>query len=395
MHVDTVISAVVGNRAAYDSVSPHVSPDDLSPQGKLVWPIIEQAYARDPKAPRLDRGIIAAQIARAIPEAHRKLITEWFAGLEDLASPVNAAHALLEAKRYQAQQAHLGAISGGDINLARDTWETYSRLLDATELGDADDDVELFDNDTAFATEDRTKGVPFAPKALQDRVGRLIPGDAVIVLGRPEMGKTAFVGNIAAYAGNKGYRVLYLGNEEPVGRTAKRIISRLTDTPTGDCEKDPAGSLKLAHERGYGNIKLKHLDGGGSPKAIEKVIRKVRPALVIVDQVRNVSAGGENLTQSMEAVAKALRVFGARYQCATIGVVQAGDSADGKDNIGMGDIDSSNTGVPGACDVLIGIGANHEMVNTPHRVISLPKNKIGHNHDSFMVTVDFERNKFT
>ena len=43
----------------------------------------------------------------------------------------------------------------------------------------------------------------------------------------------------------------------------------------------------------------------------------------------------------------------------------------------MGDVDFSNTGIPAACDVLLGIGANEEAQRQMERGISFPKNKIG------------------
>jgi hypothetical protein len=42
----------------------------------------------------------------------------------------------------------------------------------------------------------------------------------------------------------------------------------------------------------------------------------------------------------------------------------------------MGDIDYSNTGIPGACDLILGFGCKEVDYETGYRVISLPKNKI-------------------
>ena len=54
----------------------------------------------------------------------------------------------------------------------------------------------------------------------------------------------------------------------------------------------------------------------------------------------------------------------------------------------MGDVDSSNTGIPGACDVMIGIGASGEDEASGRRVLSLPKNKRSGRHDFFPVGVN-------
>lgn len=47
----------------------------------------------------------------------------------------------------------------------------------------------------------------------------------------------------------------------------------------------------------------------------------------------------------LEESAKALRDIGGRYGAVSIGVTQAGDSADGKALLQQGDIDGSNTGM--------------------------------------------------
>ena len=51
----------------------------------------------------------------------------------------------------------------------------------------------------------------------------------------------------------------------------------------------------------------------------------------------------------------------------------------------MGDVDSSNTGIPGACDVLLGVGATDQQKAQGSRVLSLSKNKSGGVHDNFPV----------
>lgn len=95
----------------------------------------------------------------------------------------------------------------------------------------------------------------------------------------------------------------------------------------------------------------------------------------------------------MEEVQKSIRAMASRYGFAAVSVTQAGDSAEGKAMLTMGDVDSSNTGVPGACDVMIGIGATDSMKETPRRMLSFPKNKIGHTHEGIVVSFDKARNR--
>jgi hypothetical protein len=80
-----------------------------------------------------------------------------------------------------------------------------------------------------------------------------------------------------------------------------------------------------------------------------------------------------------------MRNIAKKYDAVAITVTQAGDSAEGKAVLDMGDVDSSNTGIPGACDVLLGIGATEQHKEQGLRILSLSKNKLGGVHDSFPV----------
>ena len=87
--------------------------------------------------------------------------------------------------------------------------------------------------------------------------------------------------------------------------------------------------------------------------------------------------------------------MGKRYNCVIVSITQAGDSADQKQVLGMGDIDWSNTGIQAAADLLIGIGTTDELERQGKRWITLCKNKVGGRHASFPVKVDFETGRWS
>jgi hypothetical protein len=91
--------------------------------------------------------------------------------------------------------------------------------------------------------------------------------------------------------------------------------------------------------------------------------------------------------------ANAVRQIGSRQNALAISVTQAGESAAGKPVLDMEDVDFSNTGIQGAVDVMIGIGASKDDENAGRRVISLPKNKRTGRHDFFPVEVDIQLNR--
>lgn len=71
----------------------------------------------------------------------------------------------------------------------------------------------------------------------------------------------------------------------------------------------------------------------------------------------------------------------------------AGDEARPKVWLRDSDVDSSRTGLPAQADLLLGIGADDDMLNTGARAVSLCKNKLSGNHEGFMVQFDYLRSK--
>ena len=59
----------------------------------------------------------------------------------------------------------------------------------------------------------------------------------------------------------------------------------------------------------------------------------------------------------------------------------------------MGDVDSSNTGIPGAADLMIGVGVTDALEKAGQRLLSLPKNKLGVVRAAIPVSLDPYRSK--
>ena len=80
------------------------------------------------------------------------------------------------------------------------------------------------------------------------------------------------------------------------------------------------------------------------------------------------------------ALASAHEPVGSGTHGDTCQMGQGGDSAEGKAVLEIGDVYMSNTEVPGACDVLLGVGANKEMLTRNERTVSFCKNKVTGDH---------------
>ncbi len=391
MHDAALLSGAIGSRVAFERVRPHVEPDDLTPQAALWWPLVVAWYARDPQATGVDQQLLREVGERELPPNHRATLLGWYDALPACPSPENAVQALLDIKRFNTKHEHIAALSAGDDGRAAETWERYASLVAASTL--QTEREAFYDPRNAFAFTRGDNLIRLTPAILNERLGGgLGAGDTVVIYARPDMGKTALVVHIAVTAAAAGHPVLYVGNEEPIDRTVQRAVASITGQPTTVCAEHPQDALAGAMRRGLGNITFRDLDPG-TPAQVESAVRQVHPRLVIVDQMRNIMSKGDSATVRMEDVQKAFRAMAKRHRFACISVTQAGDSASGKTFLQMGDVDNSNTGVQGACDVMIGVGATDQMVDTPRRGLAFPKNKLGHVHEGVIVSFDKARSR--
>lgn len=145
----------------------------------------------------------------------------------------------------------------------------------------------------------------------------------------------------------------------------------------------------------YGSLAVVEL-ASGRISEVDGLARRWQPDVIILDQLRNLKAGGAggNRALELDEVARAARDLGKRHNAVVVSITQAGDSADEKQVLGMGDIDWSNTGIQAAADLLIGIGVTAELDRQGKRWVTLVKNKVGGKHASFPVWVDFETGRW-
>lgn len=268
--------------------------------------------------------------------------------------------------------------------------EEYTELLKYESLDDLmEKGVEVYDtddlDDLINHTSDNSRKLTVYPLALNERLdGGLEGSDHVTLMARPEMGKTGLILTMACGFARQGKVGIVFNNEERIERLRMRGLCSATGMTAKEIRADPETAKALAKEAGFHNVIFIALSPG-TPGQIEAFVKKYQAKWFVVDQLRNLAVKSDTKTNQLEEAAKACRNIGKKYDAVVITVTQAGDSAEGKAVLTMGDVDSSNTGIPGACDVLLGIGATDEQHRTGIRVLSLSKNKIGGVHDDFPV----------
>lgn len=393
-----LLGALIQSRQAYDTIIDRLVEEDFTEQFWLILRHLSDFYKTDSEAQRADPEILVEAIQRGVPNPkHHAVFSRIVAeAAASEVSPANVTRMYIEQKREVVGSKLASALASSRSADVPGLLEEYQEWLSKDALTEEAGETFINVADLASLVRDnfdKDSLIKVAPKALNDRLdGGVLRGHHIVVFARPEMGKTLLVCNMAFGFLQQGLRVLYVGNEEPIQDTYLRMVCRLTGMTKHAVIADPATAEQASRAMGADNLFMISMSPG-TLRQIESMVQKVQADVLIVDQLRNVQVRNDNFTQALEAAAKGIRQIGKRNNCVTVSVTQAGDSAHGRAVLEMGDIDSSNTGVPAQADVLVGLGANAQDLDMGRRVISLPKNKRGGNHDNFPVQVDLATSK--
>lgn len=386
-----VLSSIIRSREAFERIKDHVETRDFTEQGRIIYEQIRVYYGNDEASDCVDPELLERAVLRTLSNPkHKEVFASIIASLaQQETSAINAVKDFIATKK-EAVGNNLAQelASCSDYNRVSPLIESYTALAEADTLEEEDEVSQGVD--LSSLVEDnytRDKLIRVYPRALNEALdGGCLRGHHLLVFARPEMGKTMAVINMIYGFCAQGLVTLYCGNEDPIADINLRVASRLSGMSKYDIFSDPDKAEQLAKERGYDNVILYPMTPG-TPVKIEAAVKKYTPDVLVIEQLRNLQMKEDNFTQQLEKAAKAVRAIGQRNNCLVISVVQAGDSATNRAVLTMGDVDSSNTGIPGAVDVMIGIGATLQDEQQNRRILSLPKNKRSGKHDIVPVTV--------
>lgn len=395
-----LIAAGLRSRRAWEMFAPHVDPKELTAQAQFWYGIMREWYARDPQAPALDKSLLIEQgRLRITNPKHVEALMGFMNDLPEAPSPENVANVALELKRHNVGMELAAAIANSDHKRAASLHKKYGELMAATELRAKrkyEDAVGWADLDAVVGDDKR---IPLAPKELNKRAGGgALPGHSILIFGRPEMGKSTIAINMARGFLFTGQRTGYLGNEDNINILKKRMRCRLSGMTQAEVNANPAKANRLAEKRereNGGELFMRHIHGG-SMDDIERFCDEHEPTVLILDQIRNVKGEETDMVRRLEVVSQAWRDLLARRGIVGVSLTQAGGSAEGQIWLGMDDIDNSKTGLPGAMDLIVGVGANEEMLRRNQRALTPSKNKLSdapNNHEGFIIEVDTQRSK--
>jgi KaiC/GvpD/RAD55 family RecA-like ATPase len=384
-----ILNAAFNSREAYEELELYLSKEDFNGPAQMMWEYIQSYYEEDVQAGTCDADIIKNKIERDVPK-NSELFLGVLRSFEDGISIPNIIKEVLAFKKHQVGVQLSSALLSGNERQVEGLLDKYLQLQEG-EIHVENEQGEIF---TSKKVEDLVSSVqgdnliPLFPKSLNQAVDGGVPrGTNIAIYARPEVGKSLISINMACGFCRRGYRVLYVGNEDPASAMLLRFITRMSGMNKYEVVANPESAQQQAEEKGYDNLVFASL-APGTIQEIEALIRVYEPDVLIVDQVRNLNVKADGLVVQLEKSSREVRTLGKRYNLVTVQVTQAGDSATNKLVLTMSDVDNSKTGFPAQFDLMIGGGCNGQFEAENKRMLSLTKNKINGNHAYFPVLVD-------
>lgn len=385
-----ILAAFIASRKEYEAASAYVR--DLSPMGRAVLTSVTEYYAMDAEASHVDTDVLDAQLSRKfgdVPKHARELndyLTELYA--VDI-SAVNVGKEVLDSEKERIGMLLAEAILSKNHDMISTYLQEYEAIHDEVEIEQDIEDsytgAHLDEFEDMYSEENLIR---VAPSALNQRLrGGLIRGQHLLLAAMPEAGKSLFAINMASGFIQQGLRVLYVGNEDPIPELVLRLLSNLSGVTGDELFVKKEMVMERAFERGYDLITFKGLDPG-TIEMIDTLLRRDDYDVLVIDQLRNIESRTENNTLRLEAVAKGARNLARRHNVLVVSVTQASETARNTLVLNSGDIDGSNIGMPGACDIMVMIGMNDDYYLRDLRRLTLVKNKRGGVHDNFTVSID-------
>jgi archaellum biogenesis ATPase FlaH len=296
------------------------------------------------------------------------------------ASIPNVLHAYTQVKLESLGHKLSEAIQAGRNDEVPELIDAYQKYSNG---GFDEEEKRVYTRHSVEAIVNATTGhalIPIFPQSFADQLdGGVVKGSHILIFGRPDSGKTMMSITNAVGLLKEGHKVLYVGNEDPDDQMMMRLICAITGKTKQEVVASPAKAEALAYQHGYENLVFAGL-APGTMAEIRRLIEHYKPDALFIDQLRNLNMFEANKVLQLEKAAQQARTRGKQYGVTVFSVTQAGDSAEGKLVLNMGDVDFSNTGIPGQMDLMIGVGVDEAARQRDQIMLSVCKNKINGNY---------------
>lgn len=386
-----IVATIASSKNNLEIVKAHVSGKELSTIGKEVFSRIDKYYAKDPKVSSVDLSLLQETMLLDFPK-ERLEVTEYFNRLPENPSANNLINYIVDIKKHSLLKDVLLAAAKEQYGQVDDLIVAYT---DLSQKGIQPVNGTIYHRELlsdALQQSSSENLIPIYPTKLSDLLGGGIPRQSQVgICARPDVGKSTIAINIAGGALLNGLKVLYVGNEDAESRMIARMVARTIDVPYPDIIANPAKYEEEAVLKGYHNFMFAGLYPGTLGE-IRSLVDRFRPDMLVVDQIKNLHTKKESV-ENLEESAKGTRDIAKEFNLVSVIVTQAGESAQNKLVLEMGDVYMSNTGFQGTLDLLIGAGQNDDFKRNSRVFLSFPKNKLSAPIEPFVVNINYLTNK--
>jgi len=228
--------------------------------------------------------------------------------------------------------------------------------------------------------------------SLQTATNGIGRGNFMVIIARPETGKTAFWVSLVASTGGFAWqqkKVSIFANEEPAIRTQMRLLNSSTGLERSSILN---GSRDIAKEK-WATISP-YIDNfdcvGKTMDDLDEYCSTNDVDILIIDQLDKINVAGKyNAThEKLREVYTQSRELAKRHNILVIGMSQASAEAQGRSRVTFSTMENSKTGKAAEADIILGIGKEDEEENFMDdcvRFVTLSKNKLTGNHKEFEV----------
>ena len=394
MASDGLILQALTEKARYRALRDAVPVSMLSPESQTVlawYPLYFQAY---PEHERIDWAAMDALVKlRSGYNAEQMAIMRH--ALAQASAPVDevavkgVVNSLYERDFSGRAAALIARYQAGEevdlvYELHRMTDSTARTLAQSTSAQWIDDSIE-----DILKQEEKDYGLKFPTGVLSGAIKGVLGGASVAIAGRPDKGKTSLIAFILAHFAKQldNYfdperPILWLNNE---GK-GQRIVPRIYQAALGlDMDElvalSNAGELRARYEAVVGRvdrIRVKDMHGASFAQ-IEQVIEAMRPCVVVWDMMANFrlgsSSGGGNKADEIEEKWQVAREMAVRHDFVSLGTVQISNEGGNMLYPPYSALKDSKTGIQGATDIILMLGALDAPEMASLRGFSTPKNK--------------------
>lgn len=288
---------------------------------------------------------------------------------------------------------------GADTSLILDKFEKACNVNLTTDHG-----IELF-TDINRIVEDLNKVEPVISSGWEwmDKTlggGFLRDGRSIyIYAGRPNVGKSIFLGNIANNISAAGNNVLVISLEMSEMIYARRLCSNATAIPLSELANSSTAlkndMLKIHEQNPRRKIYIKEFPPSTiTPKQLSGFIKKLQSSgikfdAIVIDYLNLLSSpSGTNLYERVKYVTEQLRAMSYIYNCPIITATQLNRGGFDEDNPGLDSL-SESVGVAATADFIMGLWQDDEDIEFQTIHAGIMKNRFGRAVGSNRFAIDY------